>query len=153
MLGLVAFVMLSPQAQEAVFGEFGGVEEFLQSQMAPYHVYPTEASFTLAKNFDVSMSGSGTGFLTESILIPPTYTSSLSSASQLTYTNGDEPAPSVTIQETLELSVTVAGENINLLLMASPTAPMIIALPPLPATKFGGQISVLETSNALLQSA
>lgn len=114
MLGLVAFVMLSPQAQEAVFGEFGGVEEFLQSQMAPYHVYPTEASFTLAKNFDVSMSGSGTGFLTESILIPPTYTSSLSSASQLTYTNGDEPAPSVTIQETLELSVTVAGENINL---------------------------------------
>ena len=44
MLGLVAFVMLSPQAQEAVFGEFGGVDEFLQSQLAPYHIYPNEAS-------------------------------------------------------------------------------------------------------------
>ena len=42
MLGLVAFVMLSPQAQEAVFGEFGGVDEFLQSQLAPYHIYPTK---------------------------------------------------------------------------------------------------------------
>ncbi|MGA0240982.1 MAG: hypothetical protein ACO3L7_06555, partial [Poseidonia sp.] len=50
MLGLVAFVMLSPQAQEAIFGEFGGVEEFLQSQLAPYHVYPNEATYTLAKN-------------------------------------------------------------------------------------------------------
>ena len=60
MLGLVAFVMLSPQAQEAVFGEFGGVEEFLQSQLAPYHVYPNEASYTLSKIAEVS-KGSGEG--------------------------------------------------------------------------------------------
>ena len=52
MLGLVAFVMLSPQAQEAVFGEFGGVDEFLQSQLAPYHIYPNEASYTLSKTYE-----------------------------------------------------------------------------------------------------
>ena len=49
MLGLVAFVMLSPQTQEAVFGEFGGVEEFLQSQMAPYHVYQPKRALPLRK--------------------------------------------------------------------------------------------------------
>ena len=113
MLGLVAFVMLSPQAQEAVFGEFGGVEEFLQSQLAPYHVYPNEASFTLSKNSDVTMSGTGTGAVTENILIPPAFRSSLLGATQLAYTDGTEPAPAVTIQETLKLTIVVAGSEIN----------------------------------------
>lgn len=114
MLGLVAFVMLSPQAQEAVFGEFGGVEEFLQSQLAPYHVYPTEATYTLAKHADVSMSGvGGSGVVTENILIPPTLTSSLTSDSQFTYADAGQEAPAVSLQETLELAVVVAGERIN----------------------------------------
>lgn len=114
MLGLVAFVMLSPQAQEAVFGEFGGVEEFLQSQLAPYHVYPTEATYTLAKHADVSLSGvGGTGVVTENILIPATLTSSLTSNSQFTSSDNAQDTPSVTLQETLELTVVVAGERIN----------------------------------------
>jgi hypothetical protein len=114
MLGLVAFVMLSPQAQEAVFGEFGGVEEFLQSQLAPYHVYPNEATYTLSKNADVSMSGvGGTGEVTESILIPPTLTSSLTSSTQFTLTNNGDESPAVVLQETLQLSLVVAGQAIN----------------------------------------
>jgi hypothetical protein len=116
MLGLVAFVMLSPQAQEAIFGEFGGVEEFLQSQLAPYHIYPNEATYTLAKHADVSLTGAqGTSsIVTENILIPPTLRSSLAGSAQFAYTDGSEDAPSITLQETLELAVVVGGERINM---------------------------------------
>ena len=88
MLGLVAFIMLSPQAQEAVFGEFGGVEEFLQSQLAPYHVYPNEATYTLSKISEVTANGESTQ--TENILIPPVVQSSLLGAAQFAYTDGSE---------------------------------------------------------------
>jgi hypothetical protein len=113
MLGLVAFVMLSPQAQEAIFGEFGGVEEFLQSQLAPYHVYPTEASYTLAKHADVTLSLSGSGTVTESILIPPTLRSSLSGTAQFAFSGGGDSEPALVLQETLELAMVVDGERIN----------------------------------------
>ncbi len=115
MLGLVAFVMLSPQAQEAIFGEFGGVEDFLQSQLAPYHVYPNEATYTLSKIADVSMGGTtGTGSVTETILIPPVLRSSLSGAAQFTFVDGQGNEPATTLQETLELSMVVGGESVNI---------------------------------------
>ena len=115
MLGLVAFVMLSPQAQEAIFGEFGGVEEFLQSQLAPYHVYPNEASYTLAKHADVTLTGaSSSGSVTENILIPPTLRSSLSGTAQFTSTSGSEAEPALVLQETLELTMVLDGERINI---------------------------------------
>lgn len=114
MLGLVAFIMLSPQAQEALLGDFGGVEEFLQSQLAPYHLYPNEATYTLSKIADVSMTGAaGTGMVTENILIPPVLKSTLSGAAQFAYTNGEQDPPAITLQETLELTLVVAGQSIN----------------------------------------
>ena len=111
MLGLVAFVLLSPQAQEAVFGEFGGVEEFLQSQLAPYHVYPNEATYTLSKISEVSSNGLASA--TENILIPPTVYSSLSGAAQFVYTDStQEQTPSV-LQQTLQITVVIDGQDIN----------------------------------------
>ena len=70
MLFLVAFVMLSPQAREHVLGEFGGIDEYLQAAMAPYHIYPVEASYTLSKVADVQ-NNAVEGHIVESILIPP----------------------------------------------------------------------------------
>ena len=112
MLGLVAFVMLSPQAQEAVFGEFGGVEEFLQSQLAPYHVYPNEASYTLSKIAEVS-KGSGEGSVTENILIPPTVQSSISGAAQFAFTDGTNQSEPVVLQQTLQITLEIDGQDIN----------------------------------------
>ena len=112
MLGLVAFVMLSPQAQEAVFGEFGGVEEFLQSQLAPYHVYPNEASYTLSKIADVS-KGSGEGAVTENILIPPTVRSSISGAAQFAFTDGTNQTEPLVLQQTLQITLAIDGQDIN----------------------------------------
>ena len=57
MLGLTAFILLSPQAQEHLLGEFGSIEEILQSATAQYHIYPVEASYTLSKTATVSNSG------------------------------------------------------------------------------------------------
>ncbi|MCH1616528.1 MAG: hypothetical protein L7R83_03360, partial [Candidatus Poseidonia sp.] len=84
MLGLVAFILLSPQAQEAVLGEFGGVEEFIQSQLAPYHVYPNEASYTLSKIYD--LTANGVSSQTENILIPPIVQSTIAGSAPFAYT-------------------------------------------------------------------
>lgn len=116
MLGLVAFVMLSPQAQEAVFGEFGGVDEFLQSQLAPYHIYPNEASYTLSKTYEHTKEfGSGQG--TENILIPPTYMSSLSGQDQFVVQGEDDPYEPTVLQQTLQITVAIDGQEIDPLLM------------------------------------
>ena len=124
MLGLVAFIMLSPQAQEALLGDFGGVEEFLQSQLAPYHQYPNEATYTLAKVSDISMTGAqGDGMVTENILIPPVLNSALSGSAQFSYTNGDPGPAAVTLQETLELTLVVAGQSINIPIDGMPDKP------------------------------
>ena len=118
MLGLVAFVMLSPQAQEAVFGEFGGVEEFLQSQLAPYHVYPNEATYTLSKIYDLTTNGPSSQ--TENILIPPTVQSTLSGATSFAYTDGTEEATPTVLQQTLQITLSIDGQDINVPLDGMP---------------------------------
>lgn len=118
MLGLVAFVMLSPQAQEAVFGEFGGVEEFLQSQLAPYHVYPNEATYTLSKISDLTANGPSSQ--TENILIPPTVQSTLAGTTAFAYTDGTEEITPSTLQQTLQITLSIDGQDINVPLDGMP---------------------------------
>ena len=59
MLGLVAFIMLSPQARELVFNKWAGVSEYIQLAAAPYHVYPMEKTYTVGKTIDVYDVGLG----------------------------------------------------------------------------------------------
>lgn len=112
MLSLVAFIMLSPQAREHVLGEFGGIDEFIQSAMAPYHVYPVEASYTLSKISDVQ-NNAVEGYVVETILIPPVVQSTLSGAPQFTFDNGDEADNPITLQETELITLNVAGQSVN----------------------------------------
>ncbi|MEL0331347.1 MAG: transglutaminase-like domain-containing protein [Candidatus Poseidoniales archaeon] len=121
MLGLVAFIMLSPQAQEAVFGEFGGVEEFLQSQLAPYHVYPNEATYTLSKISEVIANGESTQ--TENILIPPVVQSSLLGAAQFAYTDGSDDLTPSSLQQTLQITLNIDGQDINVPIDGMPDRP------------------------------
>ena len=126
MLGLVAFIMLSPQAQEAVFGEFGGVEEFLQSQLAPYHVYPNEATYTLSKISEVTANGESTQ--TENILIPPVVQSSLLGAAQFAYTDGSEDLTPSSLQQTLQITLVIDGQDINVPIDGMPDRPYTNAI-------------------------
>lgn len=112
MLGLVAFIMLSPQAQDAVFGEFGGVEEFVQSQLAPYHVYPNEATYTLSKIHDLTVNGPSSQ--TENILIPPVIQSTLAGTTSFAYTDGSDAAVPAGLQQTLQITLAIDGQDINI---------------------------------------
>lgn len=112
MLGLVAFILLSPQAQEAVLGEFGGVEEFIQSQLAPYHVYPNEASYTLSKIYD--LTANGVSSQTENILIPPIVQSTIAGSAPFAYTDGTEDASPTVLQQTLQITLSIDGQEINI---------------------------------------
>ncbi len=112
MLFLVAFVMLSPQAREHVLGEFGGIDEYLQAAMAPYHIYPVEASYTLSKVADVQ-NNAVEGHIVESILIPPLVTSAMGLASQFDYSNGDPSLEPTTIQKTELITMVVGSQSVN----------------------------------------
>lgn len=112
MLFLVAFVMLSPQAREHVLGEFSGIDEMIQAAMAGYHIYPVEASYTLSKVAEVQ-NNAVDGYITESILIPPTITSAMGSISQFDYTNGDASMEPMTIQKTELITVNLGSQSVN----------------------------------------
>ena len=47
MLGLVAFIMLSPQAREMTMGKISEVKEFIMNPTSGYLVYDIEADYTL----------------------------------------------------------------------------------------------------------
>ena len=120
MLGLTAFILLSPQAQEHLLGEFGSLDEILQSATAQYHIYPVEASYTLSKTATVSNTGVD-GYLVENIMIPPTLQSSLPGTNSFTYTDGSDPAEPVTLQQTLQITLDVDGQTINIPLDGLPS--------------------------------
>ena len=61
MLGLVAFIMLSPQAREMTMGKISEVKEFIMNPTSGYLVYDIEADYTLNRivsfeNTDSDMS-------------------------------------------------------------------------------------------------
>ncbi|MGB2446494.1 MAG: hypothetical protein ACPICB_02090, partial [Candidatus Poseidoniaceae archaeon] len=61
MLGLVAFIMLSPQAREMTMGKISEVKEFIMNPTSGYLVYDIEADYTLNRivsfeNMDSDMS-------------------------------------------------------------------------------------------------
>ena len=152
MLGLVAFVMLSPQAQEAVFGEFGGVEEFLQSQLAPYHVYPNEASYTLSKIAEVSKGrGEGTsdGEHSDRPRSNPRFRVQPNSPSP---TEPIESEP-VVLQQTLQIRWRLTAKTSTSPSMACPIATVPTPSSRVAGTRCGGQPSEVETTNARLQNA
>ena len=47
MLGLIAFIMLSPQARELTLGKISEAKEFIMNPTLGYMVYDIEADYTL----------------------------------------------------------------------------------------------------------
>ena len=72
MLGLVAFIMLSPQAREMTIGKISEVKDFIMNPTSGYLVYDIEADYTLNRivtfeNKDNDM----TEYFNESLPISP----------------------------------------------------------------------------------
>lgn len=120
MLGLTAFILLSPQAQEHLLGEFGSFDEILQSATAQYHIYPVEASYTLSKTASVDNTGVA-GYLVENIMIPPTLQSNLPGVTTFSYTDDTDAIEPTTLQQTLQISLVVDGQSINIPLDGLPS--------------------------------
>ncbi|MAR93667.1 MAG: hypothetical protein CMA45_01115 [Euryarchaeota archaeon] len=90
MLGLVAFIMLSPQAREVVWEKYAGVVEYVQLATAPYHLYPIETTYTLGKTIDF-YNAAGNSYAAENLAIPTDVSSLHEANSTFEYTDGVTP--------------------------------------------------------------
>jgi hypothetical protein len=108
LLFFVAFIMLSPQVRENLFQKWApGVQEYFQGIVAPYHLYPNEATFTLDRTITVVNSNSN-GWLHEDIVIPSDVDSLTGEDYDFKYgDSGVLPSPTTKIQkvESIKLSI------------------------------------------------
>ena len=99
LLFFVAFIMLAPQVRENLFEKWApGIQEYLMLIPAQYHLYDNEATYTLDREVVVFNSNS-VGWLYEDIVIPTDVESLYGHDSDFTYTNGDSPSNTTTIQK------------------------------------------------------
>ncbi len=120
MLGLVAFIMLSPQAREVVFNKWAGISEYIQLAAAPYHLYPVETTYTVGKTIDMENKGAQLGTLRENIAIPRDVSSLYGKDFMFNYTDGTESLPTQSIQKINALSLIINGVSYDIPLLGDP---------------------------------
>ena len=115
MLGLVAFIMLSPQAREMTMGKISEVKEFIMNPTSGYLVYDIEADYTLNRivsfeNMDSDMSE----YFNETLPISPDIYALEDSNSMYTYTDGTPDLPNQKIQDVTAIELRIDGQSINI---------------------------------------
>ena len=121
MVVFIAFVFTSPTVQEASIAQFAAVKESVLLQAAPFHLYPIETTYSVAKTIEVVNNG-GEGYLTENIVIPPDVRSLNGSNTHFEYTDGTLAMPTQSVQKITALSMTIDGTEVfNIPLNGQPT--------------------------------
>tara|TARA_B100000459_G_C8595812_1_gene209724 strand:+ start:206 stop:1639 length:1434 start_codon:yes stop_codon:yes gene_type:complete len=115
MLGLVAFIMLSPQAREMTMGKISEAKEFITNPTSGYLVYDIEADYTLNRivtfqNEDSDMNE----FFNETLPISPDVYAVENSNSMYTYTDGTQDLPNPKIQDVTAIELRIDGQSINI---------------------------------------
>jgi len=115
MLGLVAFIMLSPQAREMTIGKISEVKDFIMNPTSGYLVYDIEADYTLNRivtfeNEDNDMAE----YFNESLPISPDVYALENSNSMYTYTDGTQDLPNQKIQDVTAIELRIDGQSINI---------------------------------------
>ena len=115
MLGLVAFIMLSPQAREMTMGKISEVKDFIMNPTSGYLVYDIEADYTLNRivsfeNTDSDMSE----YFNETLPISPDIYALEDSNSMYTYTDGTPDLPNQKIQDVTAIELRIDGQSINI---------------------------------------
>ena len=115
MLGLVAFIMLSPQAREMTMGKISEVKEFIMNPTSGYLVYDIEADYTLNRivsfeNTDSDMSE----YFNETLPISPDIYALEDSNSMYSYTDGTPDLPNQKIQDVTAIELRIDGQSINI---------------------------------------
>jgi hypothetical protein len=99
LLFLVAFIMLSPLVRENIFEKWApGIQEYVQGMVAPYHLYPNEATFTLDRTV-VLVNSNSIGWAFEDIVIPTDVESLYGETNDFQFTDGTLPSPTTKIQQ------------------------------------------------------
>ena len=115
MLGLVAFIMLSPQAREMTMGKISEVQEFIMNPTSGYLVYDIEADYTL--NRIVTLENSDNDFneyFIETLPISPDIYALENSNAMYTYTDGTPDQQNQKIQDVTAIELRIDGQSINI---------------------------------------
>ena len=119
MLGLVAFIMLSPQARELVFNKWAGISEYIQLAAAPYHLYPVETTYTVGKTIDVVNNGDAS-YLWENLAIPKDVSTLYGQSTMFEYTDGADPVMTQSIQVINQIELILNGISYEIPLLGEP---------------------------------
>ena len=121
MLGLVAFIMLSPQAREIVFNKWAGISEYIQLAAAPYHLYPIETTYTVGKTIDVVNPVDNTAaYLSENLAIPRDVSTLNGESTMFEFTDGSEPLMSQSIQVINRIELILNGFSYDIPILGEP---------------------------------
>ena len=113
MLAFISFIMFSPAAKEALFGGFTDFESVLNEQIAPFHTYPVETTYSLEREIALQNTGA-TGYLLETVPIPFNVKSLHGSDTMYTSDDGQGDRPSQDLQVVNSVVVSIDGETISI---------------------------------------
>jgi len=120
MLGLVAFIMLSPQAREMTMGKISEVKEFITNPKSGYLVYDIEADYTLNRIISLENEDNDmTEYYNETFPISPDIYALEDSQAMYTYTDGTQDLPNQKIQDVVSTELRIDGQSINIPLETS----------------------------------
>ena len=115
MLGLVAFIMLSPQAREMTMGKISEVKEFIMNPTSGYLVYDIEADYTLNRIITLENEDDDkTEYYNETFPISPDIYALEDSQTMYTYTDGTQDLPNQKIQDVVSTELRIDGQSINI---------------------------------------
>jgi hypothetical protein len=115
MLGLVAFIMLSPQAREMTMGKISEVKEFIMNPTLGYLVYDIEADYTLNRIVTLeNMDADTSEYFIETLPISPDIYALENSNGMYSYTDGSQDMPNQKIQDVTGIELRIDGQSINI---------------------------------------
>jgi len=115
MLGLVAFIMLSPQAREMTMGKISEVKEFVMNPTLGYLVYDIEADYTLNRIVTLeNLDADSNEYFIETLPISPDIYALENSNAMYTYTDGSPGLPNQKIQDVTAIELRIDGQSINI---------------------------------------
>ena len=112
MLGLVAFVFLSPDAKQYVLAQWAEIQELAADMVMPGYEYPYETEYTLVRTVSYWNNGSKVAGIVEGIPLPPEVYN-FEHGEGFAFSDTTKSPGKITIQEILSIQVLVDGETIS----------------------------------------
>ncbi|MDP6869699.1 MAG: transglutaminase family protein [Candidatus Poseidoniaceae archaeon] len=127
LLGLIAFIFLTPDAKEFVLAKWAEAQEYILEAAAPAQVFPLEAEYTVLRTIDLANPSSNQGTLSESIPVPSDVSSNEGGVGSFEYTDGQYIANSM-IQEVLNMELRIDNQVISIPMETSPKLEKVNAI-------------------------